>query len=306
MGVRDVMPPGSLLNFMAGACDIGKAMNLANRWADGFIGEEGAAIGRIHRDGAVGFFQGVPTLPNKIPPLAVARIVDAMLSYLGWIYVKFGLLRPVEIRMEVSGLDVLGLGIGRSPSPGLLAQVPGVDSSTVRVERELDPGQLSTASVRHGMVRDVTDRFVQAFGLDRVEEPFVCGQLYGPDNVATSLELQPAYMHIWSSGSLGLGRLDTDGSVVSNQSGRTVGYWDDGVVVDLDGDTLGVVELATGAGYPDDYFPQVRVERDVNEVKNTAPVLAPLLADRPSPSGRWSTRSLETVLRDVEGLLASQ
>jgi hypothetical protein len=291
---RDVVPT-SLLIFMGEAGDNGAAINMSNQWADGFVGEIREAMTRLHRNGAAGLYQG---LAETTTALGVARVADAMLAYLGWLYAKFGLQRPVEVRLEVTGLDALNLINGRSPMLQA-ATMPGFDDM-VRIDREVGPDQLSVASLRHGMVRDLTDRFVQAFGLDRVEATFIRGPLYGADNTwLLNLELRPENGIIFSPNTSGVAGLHPDGSVKSTQSGQVVGYWEDGVVVDLAGDTIAVVELAVGAGYPNDYFPQIRDQRSWGESTARTMVVPTTPAERPFATGRWSNRPILEVLQDA-------
>jgi hypothetical protein len=88
--------------------------------------------------------------------------------------------------------------------------------------------------------------------------------------------------------------------VFSSRSGAHVGHVDHGVIVDLNGNTLAVTELGTGAGYPRDFIPALRATAELYEptTRSAATDTSDLPAP-PAPTGQWSERGLEEVLDDL-------
>jgi hypothetical protein len=85
--------------------------------------------------------------------------------------------------------------------------------------------------------------------------------------------------------------------VKSSQTGRVVGYSDGGVIVELTGDTIAVVELAIRAGYPNDYVPQTRDPGMWGEPIARTVVLPMAPVERPTSTGRWSSRPILEILQ---------
>lgn len=75
------------------------------------------------------------------------------------------------------------------------------------------------------------------------------------------------------------------------------------VVVDLVGDTLAVVELGTGQGYPGGYYPG-RIDWEMAEPTGRPQAFeSESVFEPPEPTGRWSTALIRTVLEDTEAFL---
>jgi hypothetical protein len=297
VGLADIQPPEALSHFISGACDTTVAVGGAVLWAEGFAGTGCEATVRLHRDGAAGVSQG---LPETMAPSMVARVVDGMLVYLGWLWQTFDLRRPVELKLSVNGLMDFNLLASDSPHNRAAVQPPGIDVKSVEVTVEREPWDISTPSSRHVIVRALIDRLVQAYGVPRVEVPFTMGHLYGPGSTPLGITLQP---DLWAVLSLQqrrqLGVVFPSGNVKSSSTGRHVAHVDGGVIVDLVGDTLAVVELGVGDGYPDDCLPPQRATSELPEPGAAQP--APggdASIEPPVATRRWSEATLQTTLDD--------
>ena len=302
IGLSDVQPPAGLSAFINRACDAAVALGSAVSWADGIAGMHSDASVRLHKDGSAGISQD---LPESQPPLSVARVADAMLAYLGWVWEKFDLRRPVELKLSVAGLRRLILTDNNLQHGLAVIQPPGVDVDSVRFELEIEPWDVATPSIRHKVVQNLTDCLVQAYGRSRAEVPFTMGHLFGADSRPLSMTLQPPIASIYCHQSRsGLGVLTASGLVKSGTSGRPVAFVDGGVILDLAGDTLAVVELGTGSGYPKGYFPPQMASTELEEstVTQAAPEPTDDIVDPPLPTARWSQHSLREVLQDAAGL----
>jgi hypothetical protein len=297
IGRDDIQPPDALSRFITGACDTAVAVGNAMLWAEGFAGTGRDALVRLHRDGAAGMSQ---RLVETMAPSMVARVTDGMLAYLGWLWHTFDLRRPVELKLSVSGLMTLNLSISGSQHDLDAVQPPGIDVKSVEIAVEREPWDIAAPSSRHGLVRALIDRLVQAYGLPRMEVPFTMGHLYGSGSAPLAMTLRPDLWAIWSlQQRRQLGVILPSGSVKSTTSGRRVAHVDGGVIVDLAGNTLAVVELGIGHGYPDDCLPPQRATNELNEpgVAQPAPVGdAPV--EPPVPTRRWSEATLQATLDD--------
>jgi hypothetical protein len=301
---QDLQPPADLAKFINQACDAAAAANAAVLWAGGFAGTHSDALVRVHRDGSAGISQA---LPEVLAASGVARIADSMLAYLGWLWEKFDLHRPIELKLAVSGLFELSLTFDDPQRLLSAVQPAGVDVPSVQLEMEQQPWDIARPWTRHQVVRDLTDRLVQAYGQDRVEVPFTMGHLYDVNGEPLACTLQPALQSVYSlQRRCGLGTVESYGAIKSTSSGRQVAYVEGGVIVDLAGDTLAVVELGIGAGYPSGYYPPQRAESELPEPTGWTPSLeADETFERPEPTGRWSNATLLATLEDTASLTGS-
>lgn len=172
---------------------------------------------------------------------------------------------------------------------------------SVQVNVEREPWDISTPSSRHLVVRALIDRLVQAYGLPRVEVPFTMGHLYGPGSAPLAITLRPDLWAIWSlQQHRQLGVIFPSGSVKSATSGGHVAHVDGGVIVDIAGDTLAVVELGIGHGYPADCLPPQRATNELDEPGAVQPApVGDVPIEPPVPTGRWSEATLQATLDDL-------
>jgi hypothetical protein len=298
--VEDLKPPRELFDFIDSMSDAVNAVAASSLWAQGFVGKSPHTNThvRLHRDGAYGISQ---VLMESMRPTDGARIANAILAYLGWLWQRFDLRRPVEINITVANIDGLQLLVDQLGSR-LPVQAIGMVVKNSGLTREVEPWELGTPSTRHRVVQAFMDSLMQAYGMPRAEVPFSTGFLYGPTG-PLSILLQPDQAMIWSEpGRRQLGRLEPSGAVFSCRSGAQVGHVDGGVIVDLAGDTLAATEMGTGTGYPADHHPLTRAQFELGEATTRSSATdTPGLPPPPAPTGQWSSRALETVLEDLSG-----
>lgn len=296
--VENLKPPRELFEFIDSMSDAVNAVASSSLWAQGFVGKSPHTntYVRIHRDGAYGISQA---LMESMRPTDGARIANAILAYLGWLWRIFDLRRPVEINITAANIDGLQLLVDHSGGR-LPVQAIGMVVKNSGITREVEPWELGTSSSRHRVVQAFMDSLMQAYGLPRAEVPFSTGYLYGPSG-PLSILLQPDQAMIWSEpGRRQLGRLEPSGAVFSTRSGAHVGYVDGGVIVDLAGDTLAVTEMGTGTGYPADLLPLTRAQFELGEATTRSSAAdTPGLPAAPAPTGKWGAQDLETVLEDL-------
>ncbi len=298
--VRDIVPTGELFDYVESLTDAVNAVAASQLWAQGFVGRSTRSNThvRLHRDGGFGISQ---PLPEAMRPTDGARLVNATLAYLGWLWRTFELQRPVEVKMSLENLDGFtflarhGGGGGRRRVKAI-----GVDVARAGVTREVQPWELAVPSARHRVVQLFVDSIAQAFGVARVEVPFSTGHLYGEAG-PLSILLEPSMAHIWSlQRNQALGRLEPSGAVVSNRTGAHVAHLDGGVIVDLEGNALAVTEMGTGIGYPEGFIPSVPARGEIDEATTRS---AARDTDRvglpPVPTGLWAELGLEAVLDDL-------
>ncbi|MBL8779164.1 MAG: ATP-binding protein [Acidimicrobiales bacterium] len=271
------------------------------RWAQGFAGDDRArpdfhptSLLRLHRDGAAGLGVGLgPRLSTHI----VARAAHAHLLYLAWFWSTFDLRGPAEIDVALVRLDDVTLDYGHMfGDERLVTQPEGLSVPEVRMRAEVQPGALAQARPRHLLVRQFTDRVHHAFGLFNSSAMFTAGQLYGADGWAEHSLTEGA---LWTAQPAQCAWRYTDGSVRRVHDSHLIGWAGEGVLTDIDGDTVAVVELATGPALPADYVarqltqdPRARVLGDGVKTAQQPP----FDEQPPDPSGRWSSTTLAELL----------
>jgi hypothetical protein len=266
------------------------------RWADGLFG--GDQIGdqppyslcRLHRDGAAGVIVREATELGIVP---VAREVNAQLAYLSWFWTRIGLARPVEVEIRLDNVAECTLNTGSLFRSDTQVRAPhGVPiHNVVRREATL-VWDLARASTRHQIVQGFIDRLYQAFGQSTVVMLFRSGQLYR--QVDGPLSLSVAGGGVWDSTGTRHGHVHDDGSVRRATDGSLAGWWIDGVLLDPEGDALGVTEMAVGRGCPDGFLPgQLRDDprAQVPEGNPGSPHPVSEQLEPPMPTGRWSTHT---------------
>ncbi len=273
------------------------------RWAQGFAGDDRAhpdfhptSLLRLHRDGAAGFGVGLGSL---LSTYTVARAAHAHLVYLAWFWERFDLRGPAEVDLALVRLEDVTLDYGHMfGEERVVTQPEGLSVPEVRMRTEVQPGSLLQARPRHLLVRQFTDRVHHAFGLFNSSAMFTAGQLYYADGWAEHSLTEGA---LWTAQPAQCAWRYSDGSVRRLNDSHLIGWADEGVLTDVGGDTVAVVELATGPALPMDFVaaqlrrdPRARVLGD--GVKTAQP--PPYDEQPPAPTGRWSSSTL-TELLDV-------
>lgn len=279
----------------------GSLQNLT-RWADGLYGHDGSdrfgptSLARLHRDGAAG---AAVQLRNQLSAVLVGRVANAALAYLGWFWQQIALQRPVEVVCRVE--HVRGAVLRRATLFGddrPLQEPPGVPIQLIEIAAELLPWDAGRAAARHRLVRRIVDRVRQAFGLVSWTSMFEDGQLYGQDQRPIHYSIGGA--GVWhDKGLTALAHLYDDGRILDHHS-DVIAHLDEGVVLDRDGHTVAVVELATGSGCPDDFLPGVLSESPLMRVPGGNAGQAHTSTGKrtatPTPTGRWSAQTLPELL----------
>ncbi|MDQ4124355.1 MAG: hypothetical protein M3134_01980 [Actinomycetota bacterium] len=288
----------------AAAAGLTAAMRLAI-WADGIYGEEVnpweggvQTLMRIHRDGSA---MTAVQLERQIDPWQVARGVNAQLAYLAGCWEAAGVLDPIELDLRI--VNILNAPIADRTTSGKVTlrqahrPVSGPEPQ-LALRREVLLRQLQRASVRHGLVLDFTTRLYNVYNFDRSRIFSSWGYLYGPDG---PLGIAIGGRHIWTNDGRAETFVDSRGGI-QNRGGFTVAFFVDGVVLDLKGRALGVLEMAPGAGVPDDFFPVGVPEDPRFRAPGGAgdPTGANHDLDPPAPLGEWSEENLMELVRATE------
>lgn len=311
--LQDVLVPGSVdiealrpnqaLRYHADQFGLTPALHNLTRWADGLYGHDGSDrhtpndITRLHRDGAAGV---AIRLRSELNSVLVGRVANSTVAYLGWFWHQVDLRRPVEILCRVENLR--GAVLRRPNMFGedrRLQEPPGVVIDSVEVQAELFPWEVGRAAVRHRLVRRLVDRLRQALGSGNGTSMFEDGQLYGADQRPARYSIGGA--GVWqNTGQTALAHLYDDGRILDNHS-NLIAYLHEGVVLDVEGHTIAVTELATGPGCPDDFLPEVLTESPFMVVPGgNAGEAHATTAERatiPTATRLWSPRPLAEVLQ---------
>ena len=297
----EMRPQGELFAYIDNICRVGNALVAGRLWAQGFVGQssDGNTHVRLHRDGAAGISQ---PLVESGRPTDIARIANAILFYLGWLWESFGLCRPVELRVSLENLDAFRLLVDQQGQGREVVEAVGLSVHSAGFVREVKPWELASPSHRHRVVQLFIDSVMQAYGMPRAEVPFTQGHLYGSTG-PLNIVLEPNLAMIRSlQRHQQLGRIEPSGAVFSSRSGEHIAHVDGGVIVDLEGNTLAVTEMGTGAGYPTGFIPAPRATAELYEpTTRSAATETPDLPPPPVPTGRWAGTDLETVLDNLGG-----
>jgi hypothetical protein len=263
---QDLQPPAAMATYINSdqIGDLTPALQGLTRWADGYFSVDYERDGtehrivRIHRDGAAALALRMrPGPKGEVWVVRVSRIVNAALLYLGWLWEAFGLRRPVELQIAVHrGPDHLfeqSTPTERELEWRVVVQPFGMEVGAISTSEYVLPWELRRASVRHRVVLTLADRMYQAIGEQQAEVPFRRGLLH--DLTGTCINMSVGSDNIWDEAGGGhIGWIYDDDSVVSTRTGEIVGWYSDGVVMDLSGDAVAVLELAPGTGCPDDFI----------------------------------------------------
>jgi hypothetical protein len=296
-----ILPP--LLANYPDHSSVDFAARSMHHWADGIAGDDGIngeeprCLIRLHRDGAAGI---ALHLYPELRMEATARVLNAHLLYLAWFWDEFRLHRPVELEIALTGLTQATMprnAFGTASTD--VVQPAGVNVETVSVIEEVLPWELLRAPVRHGVLRRFCDRLEQAFGRASAKPLFEEGWLYGKSGQNTGLLLGAGL--IWEHRGAGPGvrhgSFDVAGQV--RGAGDVCAYVVDGVLIDPAGDTLALLEMATGSGCPNDFLLTGATTRECPPGQSIPRGDAPAGIEIPHPTGRWSELLLREVLLTV-------
>ena len=264
------------------------------RWADGYFGDDSygregreSTIVRLHRDGAAGI---ADACRRDMSVVLLARMLNADLTYVSWFWTKFDLRRPVELRIRLEHVHNMSLNVGASfHDENTVREPTGVTIDQIAHSEFILPEQLGIARYRHRIVQNFTNRVRHAFGLGPGVPLFRTGQLYG--EAGTPLSVSAAGRGVWTTRGQALARVYDDGTVRGVDENQ-VWHWVDGALLDPNGETVGVVEMAPGEGCPDDF----RVVNLLDDPRARVPggnageaLPAPAEVRVPAPTRTWST-----------------
>lgn len=310
----DLMPPREMLVYFANDWSLGDLTPLIrslSRWMDGFHGSDPSDRApaehflRVDRDGAAALatYLHKANDDEAVWTTRLYRILNTTLMYFGWLWDTFGLGSSVELRIDLHHADrctFIGANKTADGNPTMLTVTgpPGVSLDLISTAEYILPGSVRRTSERHAMVLRFADRLHQALGEPHAQGAFRRGLLY--DRAGHHINVSVHRSCIWdeTTNAGHIGRVQDDGSVAEGRTSQIVGWFIDGAIVDLTGDTVAVVEFATGAAVPDDWV-AIGIEDD-SDGKGVrfggTPDPAPIPATRPEPTGRWASLDLRSLL----------
>jgi hypothetical protein len=289
--------PDELLTGMrtyAEDADISGATNQIGIWADGIHGDDSydertaRSFFRLHRDGAVTHASEFHT---RISTWTVPRALNGQLAFIAWLWEKIELRNLAEVDVRLEHLDSATIDSPHWSTDQIEAKQPvSAPPPAIRLRRQLVPNALTRASVRHSLVREFADRLEAAFGRTGAKAMFTLGWLYGRSGF---LELSVAGGGIYDRQANRRGSVDQAG-VITGSKPEPVGFLKDGVILDSDGNAMAALEMATGAGLPDDFRLQAVVTSPLPVIPHgqIVPAAEASPVDHPAPSGEWSVKSL--------------
>jgi Putative DNA-binding domain len=286
------VPVGSGLDYQVHRYGLSEALDHLRIWAHGLAGEGGSngvtatSIARIHEDGALACGLIVRDEFATLPYFA--RSFNGLVAWAAWMLHELGVPTAIEVVARVNHIDMSTLTAAsdryREMTRPKLQLPAGVEVEHVEVRREFHPRALGDASERHRLVRDLTDRISAAFGIARRSDLFESGALFDRDGRATGCAVGGQMLH-------GPMRPDVnvfeDGALIVAHNSQLLGHLIEGVVVDPDGNTLAVTELATGDGCPGDFLALEPGSGDPDGPIG-APIPGASVTPVPVPTGQWA------------------
>jgi hypothetical protein len=253
----------------------------------------------LYRDG--GAVVGAPVRTNQVYLLSIARLANALLAYLGFIYGVVDVRQPLEIRMRLDNLVGTSLMMPNPNAfPRTFALPAGVNEGVVLSTSEVKPQDLQRSSVRHRIVWDLVDRLAHGYGRRGEDFGFRCGWLHGADGAALMTTIMGDQIYDYARNHQ-VARIGEDGRVVGTSHNSTFGWLSGGALLALDGSTVAVTEFATGAGCPDSFLQTTRRGDGASDPTSTSEVSRRVSIDCPGPTGLWSPTSLaQLVQTDLE------
>lgn len=165
----------------------------------------------------------------------------------------------------------------------------------VEVFDEVLPWELAKAPVRHRLVRRLVERLTLAYGLTYSGELFESGWLFDRNQHRTRYALARGMVWLPTSNTR-VAQIDQQGRVIGSH-GATGLFLSRGAIVDDQGDTVALVEMAEGFGCPAEFLPSyVDAAVDGPGQSGIEPIVPWLDSAVPDPSGLWSDRTLDDLL----------
>ncbi len=305
---KDLQPSAHIATYINNSAlgGLTPVLQAMGRWVDGFYGVDDAGEGprrimRIHRDGAAAIAISCSVEDGTIWPVYVARLANAALLYLGELWRRFDLRSAVEIRIDLHNTVGTPLLLDPKANPprvsGPVTAPPGLSVDPISTTDFVLAGQAARASIRHQILMRFADRLYQAGGEREADAGFRLGLLH--DQTGVSLGVSAGASVIWdANANMQTGWIHTDGAVTSTRTGQIVAWYFDGVVLDMVGDAVAVLELAPGVGCPDDFVGTTLKANPAEAARSLKgrPTPPPEALEPPKPSAHWSTRDLRTLL----------
>jgi len=308
--VGDFQPPPEMATYINNwfLGDLTPALSSLQRWVDGFhaldLGtapdEPGHEV-RVFRDGAAAVAARIRGFEEGLSPVNIARVLNTAMLYLGWLWESVGLVRPVEITARLHGVE--GRQFADIPSPPAHSTVvraitgpAGLALDPIATTTYIVPWQLRRASVRHRAVLQFGDRLEQALGGSQAEAPFRRGLLH--DQAGVCLHVSVGGDTVYDDrGNWHMGWVHTDGSVSATRTGKIVAWYEDGVLLDLAGDAIAVLELAPGVACPDEFVGTTLESDPSGSSRIYTTTMQPPAHGlmRPDPTRQWSSLDARSV-----------
>jgi len=289
---RPAFSSSAALSHQSRASGIAEAVVGLRMWAHGLAGSANSngstdtAMVRVHEDGAVtsGCLVDKPWTITSF-----ARTVNGMLAWASRVLKDLHVNQTVEVLVRLDKINLTQLlttGPDGSLSRVVAPHYPaGIDHlGPIDARRELSAHALTTAGVRHDLVREFIDRISAAFVLPRTSALFATGALFDRDGSATG---KAAMGHQLYGDLESAVYLYDDGAMIVGHNSRLVGHLVEGVLLDSKGDCLAVTELATGVGCPPNFLAQ---EEGRGEPHGQLGQPSPRQTEdpQPAPTGNWS------------------
>ncbi len=283
-------PPG-LMRYLDHT-DLRVATRQMYHWADGLAGETEDFAIRLHRSGAAGIIE---RWGPQIDLGLVARQLNAYLIYLAWYWARFSLYRPVEVRVLFTGLTAARIDRGGGfPAPPV-RQPAGLNVDHVEIDGELLPWELAKAPVRHRLVRRLIERLTLAYGLTYSGDLFESGWLFDRNQRRTRFALARGMIWLPSSGTR-VAQIDQQGRVIGSHGAAGL-FLNGGAIIDEQGDTIAVGEMAEGFACPAEFLPSYADAAGDGPGQTGIDPAEPWLDSAvPDASGLWGSRTLDELL----------
>jgi hypothetical protein len=304
----DLQPPETIATYMNNSRlgDLAPALQALARWLDGFHGVDDDHDGQKHlvrffRDGAAMIATRIDSVDGGLWPTYIARVVNTALLYLGWLWTHFDLSRRVELRLDLHNLVGQQLFLGNEGGePQLSPPISGPDGvviDPVFISEYVIPWEMSRASVRHQLLMRFSDRMYQAGQQLQAAAPFRRGRLYNSAGVNLDVVVGGSIIYDQINRRQ-IGTIHTNGALRSSVHGDIVGWYESGVVMDLEGQAVAVLEFAPGAGCPDDFVGKsLHIDPDGVASQLNGSFTDPVKRDEPpGPTATWSIVDVRTLL----------
>lgn len=236
-------------------------------WADGFVAECDAerepgsypraaqAVVRLHCNGAIGLGVHLAT-PYR---LDATRALNAQLAYVAQLWELAGV-ATVEVRVELSGLARVASNDPSAPFP-LAASSLVTPAPRVALHEIIRVTDLADAPSRDRFLLRFSDRVANCYGDRRQFVGFDVGPLHDVSGPAGGFGAL-AWLHHDGSFATQDALVSVTGAVRRPSDLFAIGWWESGVLLDLEGDVVAALEFATSDWLPQDFFPRSVVRPD--------------------------------------------